>query len=141
MAQNFKPTEGEVWTHPLTHTRWVIHSITTDGWVRYRSEGANTYPLYTRPVLDFTKIYVREETVTMPATNIISEGTRVRYHGSLSAYHGEMTVEGHHKELSPTFGEYSPVRYVLRYGPKMNDAIHNVRPESFTVINDEDGHA
>lgn len=72
----------------------------------------------------------------------IAEGTKVRYHGSLSQYHGEMTVAGTHQERVDTEGEHSPVRYYLQYGKGFHDFLHNVRPESFTVIvNDEDGHA
>lgn len=65
MTTNFKPQEGEIWKHPLSQNRWWIHSITDDGWVRYRAEDntrhAYNYPLYTRPVLDFVKIYQRVE--------------------------------------------------------------------------------
>lgn len=78
----------------------------------------------------------------MSETNIVPEGTRVLYHGSMEHYHGEMTVIAVHPELVPTNGEYSAVRYALQYGPKMGDYIHNVRPESFTVIaSEENGHA
>ncbi len=76
-----------------------------------------------------------------PVAEIVPEGTRVLYHGSLEEYHGEMTVEGTHNEWVNSGGEYSATRYFLRYGPKMHQYLHNVRPESFTVIFDEDGHA
>lgn len=63
MTKTFKPEEGELWGHPLSGTRWRIHSITTDGWVRYKADHARShaynYPLYTRPVLDFVKLYER----------------------------------------------------------------------------------
>lgn len=78
----------------------------------------------------------------MSDTNLVPEGTRVRYHGSMTEYHGEMTVIAAHPEMVPTHGEYSPVRYALQYGPSLRDYIHNVRPESFTVIGEEEnGHA
>ncbi len=67
----------------------------------------------------------------------VERGTRVRYHGSLERYHGEMTVLYAHPELVDTNGEYSPVRYSLRYGSSLHDTLHNVRPESFTVIEDD----
>lgn len=65
---------------------------------------------------------------------LIPNGTKVRYHGSLSMYHGMMTVDGFHQEREDTGGEYSPLRYVLRYGEGWQDVLHNVRPESFTVM-------
>lgn len=148
MGQNFKPVEGEVWTHPKTRVLWHIHSITDDGWVRYfqlhsgRAQHATPYPLFTRPVLSFTSMYIRKDLTTVPATNIVPNGTRVLYHGSLTQYHGEMTVDGTHTEVSPTFGEYSSVRYRLRYGSHVDDFLYNVRPESFTAITEEEnGHA
>lgn len=78
----------------------------------------------------------------------VQPGTKVRYHGSIEEYHGEMIVEGHHPELTNTNGEYSPIRYYLRYGTGFRDYLHNVRPESFTVLREpglteeeENGHA
>jgi hypothetical protein len=76
----------------------------------------------------------------MTIVNVVPNGTRVEYHGSLTAYHGEMTVEGFHQEHVDSNGEYSTIRYYLRYGPKMSDYLHNVRPESFTVMDTEDVH-
>ena len=67
--------------------------------------------------------------------NIIPNGTKVRYHGSLIEYHGEMTVITSHKEFTDSGGVYSPIRYYLRYGPGFDDYLGNVRPESFTVLN------
>lgn len=75
--------------------------------------------------------------MTMSDTNIVPEGTRVRYHGSLKHYHGEMTVAGTHPERVDIEGEYSPIRYYLQYGGTF-DYLHNVRPESFTVITDDE---
>ncbi len=72
---------------------------------------------------------------------IVPVGTKVTYHGSIEYYHGEMTIRGFHNETVETYGEYSPVRYILQYGPGLTDYLRNVRPESFTVISDEDGHA
>lgn len=66
--------------------------------------------------------------------SIISTGTKVRYHGSLSLFHGEMTVIKAHREIVDTEGEFSPIRYYLRYGPGFDDYLGNVRPESFTVL-------
>lgn len=69
----------------------------------------------------------------MPKANV---GELVFYHGSIEAYHNRlMVVEGLHQEVVPTHGEYSPVRYVLRYGKGLQQALHNVRPESFTLYN------
>ena len=65
-------------------------------------------------------------------------GKRVMYHGSLKYLHGEMTVE---KEQTPEWLREGDVRYLLVYGNKMHDYLVNVRRESFTVIEDEDGHA
>ena len=70
----------------------------------------------------------------MSHTSVVPNGTRVQYHGSLTHYHGEMIVGDFHREMIDTNGEYSPVRYILVYGPKMGDYLQNVRPESFTVI-------
>jgi len=68
-------------------------------------------------------------------TATVANGVTVRYHGSLKHYHGMMmTVEGTHKERVDTGGEYSPIRYILRYGPKLSQYLENVRPESFTVL-------
>lgn len=61
-------------------------------------------------------------------------GTKVRYHGSIEKYHGIMTVAGTHPERVPTNGEFSPIRYYLKFGEAYNDYLNNVRPESFTVV-------
>lgn len=61
------PSEGEVWYHPLTFNMYTIHSVTDDGWVRFRV----TYPtqkheegyLHTQPTLDFIRKYRRKENV------------------------------------------------------------------------------
>ena len=69
-------------------------------------------------------------------------GKRVLYHGSLKHHHGEMVVEKVYDS-----GPDNPLlrdgdtRYLLVYGKKMHEYLVNVRRESFTVINDEDGHA
>jgi len=68
------------------------------------------------------------------ASNTVPKGTLVMYHGSLWFHHGPMTVEGTHAEWADTKGEYSAIRYILSYGPGDLDFLHNVRPESFTVI-------
>jgi hypothetical protein len=68
----------------------------------------------------------------MSHTNIVSTGTRVRYHGSLAQYHGEAVVSDFHREFQNTQGEYSPLRYILRFSD--DQELWNVRPESFTVV-------
>jgi len=70
----------------------------------------------------------------MRANNTVPVGTRVMYHGSLTDYHGPMIVEGTHAEWADTQGKYSSIRYILSYGSGDLDFLHNVRPESFTVI-------
>lgn len=58
------PHEGEVWHHPLTHNSYRIHSVTTDGWVRYfpaqtPQQATHPYPYYTQPTLEFISKYER----------------------------------------------------------------------------------
>lgn len=65
----------------------------------------------------------------------IPKGTKVRYHGSLTSYHGEMVVMSTHLPYS-AFDETDTVRYKLRYDVGMHDFLENVRPGSFTVLND-----
>lgn len=63
------PKEGEVWYHPLTLNEYSIHSVTDDGWVRYRSIDPRTNrsvdisPLWTQPTLNFIKKYQRSNNV------------------------------------------------------------------------------
>lgn len=55
------PVPGELWFHPFTFNTYVIHSITDDGWVRYRNSHGfqSTGFLLTQPTLDFIKVYKR----------------------------------------------------------------------------------
>ncbi len=62
-------------------------------------------------------------------------GTWVYYHGSIEGKHGYMRVVTSHQPYSPLHGE-DVVRYVLQYGPKMRQYLENVRPESFTIVDD-----
>lgn len=66
------------------------------------------------------------------------DGKRVLYHGSLTQYHGEMTLEKGYQSYDMRDGD---VRYLLVYGRKMHEYLTNVRRESFTVLDDENGHA
>ncbi len=69
------------------------------------------------------------------AVTVIPKGTRVMYHGSVEHRHGPMRVVDIHFEMTDTYGEHSPVRYTLQYGPDAySDVLMNVRPVSFTVI-------
>ncbi len=70
----------------------------------------------------------------MADTYIVPNGTKVRYHGSLSQYHGEGVVSDFHKEFVNTEGEYSPLRYILNFPD--GQQLWNVRPVSFTVLQD-----
>lgn len=69
---------------------------------------------------------------TADHTRILPNGTRVRYHGSLAAHHGDAVVGDFHREFVNTDGEYSPVRYILDF--PSGQQLWNVRPTSFTVV-------
>ena len=65
----------------------------------------------------------------------VPNGTVVRYHGSLSRHHGKtMIVE----DFRPGF-EGDTRGYLLVYGPKMHDYVMDIRRESFTVLEDDNG--
>lgn len=69
-------------------------------------------------------------------------GKRVLYHGSITQHHGEMTVEkAYSGDADNPLLREGDTRYLLVYGPKMYDYLVNVRRESFTVLDDENGHA
>lgn len=83
--------------------------------------------------------------------NPVPNGTKVRYHGSLTSYHGPMVVSSNHAPYPVALNSEDTVRYVLAYqvvepmagepGLEVEwDYLTNVRPQSFTVI-EENGHA
>ncbi len=61
------PEPGETWYHPITFNAYQVHSLSDDGWVRYRvlmptGELTKYTPLFTEPTLDFVRKYKRQET-------------------------------------------------------------------------------
>lgn len=61
---------------------------------------------------------------------VVPNGTKVMYHGSIETYHGEMTVEGNHESMAND----DTTRYILKFGPGFNDYLQNVRRASFTAL-------
>jgi len=60
MTQRRKyPEEGETWWHPLSYSMYVIHSRTSDGWVRFNIKG-EPRPLYTMETDRFMSIYEKK---------------------------------------------------------------------------------
>ncbi len=62
MVKRVYPEPGEIWEHPTARTQYKVHSLTTDGWVRYYSwhtglNEHNCYPLWTQPTDKFMTIY------------------------------------------------------------------------------------
>ncbi len=58
------PKPGEVWRHRTTSNRYLIHSVTDDGWLRYSvmlPSGVAMTPLWTQPTLDFIQKYRKLE--------------------------------------------------------------------------------
>lgn len=57
------PKPGELWFHPLTFNAYTIHSVTDDGWVRFKvaypSQMEELVPFHTQPTLDFIRTYKR----------------------------------------------------------------------------------
>ena len=61
----------------------------------------------------------------------LKPGARVRYHGSVSQYHGR---EGELVCAHPCYSGSGETKYTLWFGPGMNDGVQNIRRESFTVL-------
>ncbi len=65
MAEHkLNPKEGETWFHPLTFNAYRIHSLTSDGWVRYQAvtpTGTMLPMITTMPTLDFVRMYQRSQ--------------------------------------------------------------------------------
>lgn len=53
------PVEGEFWRDPETERLFLVHAITDDKWVRYSWAGGASSEIYTRPVMDFVRLYVK----------------------------------------------------------------------------------
>lgn len=69
-------------------------------------------------------------------------GKRVLYHGSFREHRGvEMVVEKAVTADTNPWLRDGETRYLLVYGPKRHEYLVNVRRESFTVLDDEEGHA
>lgn len=64
---------------------------------------------------------------------IVLPGTKVRYHGSIAYHHGEMEVIDFGYPRNQINGD-DVIRYQLKYGTKFSQYLTNVRPGSFTVI-------
>lgn len=60
------PQAGDTYFHPITFNAYLVHSLTDDGWVRYRSLRPGGMPvtraaLWTMPTLEFIRMYQRQE--------------------------------------------------------------------------------
>lgn len=58
------PKDGETWYHPLTLNAYRIHSLASDGWVRFQAlTPTNTVlpMITTMPTLEFIQKYKRQE--------------------------------------------------------------------------------
>ena len=64
----------------------------------------------------------------------IPNGTRVRYHGSVTQYHGR---EGEYIRAHPCYSGSGDTKHTLWFGPGLNDGVQNIRRESFTLLEEE----
>ena len=71
----------------------------------------------------------------MTTETVISKGTKVKYHGSMTSKHGVYRVLG----IDPyAYQDDSGPRYHLQKdGGKLADSIANVRRQSFSIIGEE----
>lgn len=59
------PSPGDTFYHPITFNAYLVHSLTDDGWVRFRPINPMTNrpvegPLFTEPTLDFIRKYRKQ---------------------------------------------------------------------------------
>lgn len=61
----------------------------------------------------------------------IPKGTKVLYTGSISRFHGQVME---YLGSDPCYSGSGEIKHTLWRGPHRNDGVHNIRRQSFTIL-------